>query len=810
MRSPAANAASVRLAAVLLLAIAASASAQTPVTVSVDAAADRHPISPLVYGVADGDAASLSDLNCPLNRLGGNNTSRYNWQLNADNRGADWYFESIAYGSSAAGEVGDTFVSQSAAGGARPMLTIPTIGWVARLGASRGKLASFSIAKYGAQTGNDWQWYPDAGNGVKSGGGNVAGNDPTDASVLVDSAFQKSWVAHIAATWAPASAANVRYYLLDNEPSIWFSTHRDVHPTGPNMEEIRDKALDYAARIKEADAGGLVVGPEEWGWSGYFYSGYDQQYGSLHGWGSLPDRAAHSGRDYLPWWLDELRRDGIRNGRRLLDVFSVHYYPQGGEFSNDVSTAVQQRRNRSTRSLWDPNYVDETWIADTVRLVPRLKEWVAAWYPFTKTAITEYNWGAESSINGATAQADVLGIFGREGLDLATRWTTPDPSTPTYKAIKIYRNYDGAKSSFGDLSVRATAPDPDTLSAFAAFRTDDAALTVMVVHKRLSGSAALTLDLSNFDAGPAARVWQLDSSNAITHPSDIGISAGSLAATLPAQTVTLFVIPAAGLAVSAVSPSSGPAAGGTALTIRGAGFASGAAVALAGTPATAVAVATPHRVDATSGSHAPGAADVAVSLSGGGAALARGFFYDFYDVPAASLFHDAVVGLARAGVTSGCGAGNYCPDLAVTRGEMAVFVLRGEHGASYHPPAATGAMFTDVPADAPYAAWIERFAAEGITSGCGGGRFCPNDSVTRDQMAVFLLRGRKGGAFAPPAAEGLFADVSVGAGAPFGKWIEELAREGITLGCGAGRFCPSLTVSRGQMAAFLVRAFGGS
>jgi hypothetical protein len=161
-------------------------------------------------------------------------------------------------------------------------------------------------------------------------------------------------------------------------------------------------------------------------------------------------------------------------------------------------------------------------------------------------------------------------------------------------------------------------------------------------------------------------------------------------------------------------------------------------------------------------------------------------------------------------VTSGCGAGNYCPDLAVTRGEMAVFVLRGEHGASYHPPAATGALFTDVPADAPYAAWIERFAAEGITSGCGGGRFCPNDSVTRDQMAVFLLRGRKGGAFAPPAAEGLFADVSVGAGAPFGKWIEELAREGITLGCSAGRFCPSLTVSRGQMAAFLVRAFGGS
>ena len=159
-------------------------------------------------------------------------------------------------------------------------------------------------------------------------------------------------------------------------------------------------------------------------------------------------------------------------------------------------------------------------------------------------------------------------------------------------------------------------------------------------------------------------------------------------------------------------------------------------------------------------------------------------------------------------MTSGCGGGNYCPDLPVTRGEMAVFVLRGEHGAGYHPPAATGTVFADVPADAPYAAWIERFAAEGITSGCGAGRFCPEDSVTRDQMAVFLLRGRNGGGFAPPAAEGLFSDV--GTGAPFAKWIEELAREGITLGCSPGVFCPSLAVTRGQMAAFLVRAFGVS
>src|SRR5262249_49615087 len=162
-----------------------------------------------------------------------------------------------------------------------------------------------------------------------------------------------------------------------------------------------------------------------------------------------------------------------------LDVFSVHYYPQGGVFSDDTSQVMQLHRNRSTRSLWDPTYVDESWVNDTVQLVPRLRGWVAGNYPGTATAVTEYNWGAEGHINGATAQADVLGIFGREGLDMAARWTTPAASTPTYKAIKMYRNYDGLGSTFGDTSVAASGPNPDSVAAFAAERSNDQALTVM-------------------------------------------------------------------------------------------------------------------------------------------------------------------------------------------------------------------------------------------------------------------------------------------------------------------------------------------
>ncbi len=513
-----------------------------PVTITVDVNSDRRPISPDIYGVAFGDATTLADLNVPLNRSGGNNTSRYNWQLNADNRAFDWYFESLAYGSSVAGEVGDTFIAQSRSAGAEPMLTIPMVGWVAKLGPGRARLSSFSIAKYGAQTDNDWQWFPDAGNGVLLNGQHVTGNDPNDANIPADSAFQLGWMQHLKARWGAASGGGLRYYLLDNEPSIWFESHRDVHPTGPTMDEVRDKIVDYARRVKSNDPDALVVAPEEWGWDGYFWSGYDQQWGSQHGWSNFPDRAAHGDWDYLPWILDQLRRQSAADGRRLLDIFSVHYYPQGGEFSDVVTPSMQLLRNVSTRSLWDPSYVDQSWIADRVQLLPRLRRWVDAYYPGTRIAVTEYNWGAEAHINGATAQADILGIFGREGLDMAARWTTPAAATPTYRAIKMYRNYDGNRSTFGDISVRAAGPDPDTMVPFAAVRSADGALTIMVVTKSFSGSTATTISIANFVAGASAQAWQLTANNTITRLADLPVSGGTLGVTLPPQSITLVII----------------------------------------------------------------------------------------------------------------------------------------------------------------------------------------------------------------------------------------------------------------------------
>src|SRR5262249_14492166 len=207
--------------------------------------------------------------------------------------------------------------------------------------------------------------------------------------------------------------------------------------------EIASKDIAAARQVKSVDSSIQVGAPEEWGWPGYFYSGYDQQWAAAHNWSSFPDHDAHGGVDYLPWLLDQFRRASSTSGKRLLDILTVHYYPQGGEVSDDVSVDMQLRRNRSTRSLWDPNYVDESWISDKVRLIPRLRTWVNAYYAGTRTGITEYNWGAETHINGATAQADLFGIFGREGLDLATRWIAPPSGSLVQSAFWMYRDYDG-------------------------------------------------------------------------------------------------------------------------------------------------------------------------------------------------------------------------------------------------------------------------------------------------------------------------------------------------------------------------------
>jgi hypothetical protein len=255
------------------------------------------------------------------------------------------------------------------------------------------------------------------------------------------------------------------------------------------------------------------------------------------------------------------------------------------------------------------------------------------------------------------------------------------------------------------------------------------------------------------------------------------------------------------------NPRSGPAAGGGSVSLYGQLLEAGATVAIGGVAPTNVVVTPPYTITANMPAFPAGTAhDVVVTNPGGvSGTLKNGYIADFLDVPPDNLFHDDVVKLVASQVTSGVGGGFYGINDAVRRQSMAVFVLKAEHGICYTPPPCTAGVFGDVPCPSPFADWIEAMYAEGITGGCGGGNFCPLDTVRRDQMAPFLLKAVHGPNYFPPRCTGLFTDVACPS--LFADWIEQLFIENVTSGCGNGTtYCPSNPNTRGQMATFLVKA----
>ena len=261
-------------------------------------------------------------------------------------------------------------------------------------------------------------------------------------------------------------------------------------------------------------------------------------------------------------------------GTRLLDYVDLHTYFAADNlaFSTGGDTQTQQIRLNSTRVFWDPTYTDPNYpqpnyTTDTnftsscttplqaPQVIPMMKKWVANDYPGTKLAITEYNWGGQEHINGALAQADILGIFGREGLDIGTLWGPPDPvkQLPGLMAYAVFRNYDGAKSTFGDQALTSTSSDQGKLSVYGALRTKDNTLTLVIINKTY-GDFTTTLSLANFTPNGPAQAFLYSSANlnaivaqpniTLTAPTGSGTTS-TLATTFPAQSITILIVPKA-------------------------------------------------------------------------------------------------------------------------------------------------------------------------------------------------------------------------------------------------------------------------
>jgi hypothetical protein len=505
-----------------------------PVTVAVSPELDRRAINPLIYGVSLMDHASSGSIAYPLRRWGGNWATTYNWQDDVRNVGMDWYWISYAHDTEACGSYADCFVEDSIGRGEAPLLTVPLIGSTPK---DRTRRWSFSVAKYGAQqetecTRGDPSWCnPDAGNGVHTNGTNLTGNDPTDCYKTVAPSFVGSWVDHLITRFGTSATGGVPFYALDNEPMLWNSTHRDVHPAGVNYAEIWQRTQDYAAAIKAKDPNALIFGPVVWGWCAYFYSASD-------GCSAGADHNAHG--DFLPWYLDQVKAYQTAHNVRLVDYLDIHYYPQAnGVYSSDESGGTSALRLRTLKSLYDSTYSDESWIGQPVRLIPRMKEWLAAHAPDIKLAITEYNFGdSDSGISSALAQAEALAIFGREGVDAANRWVAPGANTLVEDAFKLYLNYDGAGSKIDGESVRCVSSKVDDIGAYAV-RGSSGRLWILLFNKAtdvrtaqvtVAGGLTGTLALYGFDASNRLRSYG-------TTPQ----TSGAFSLDLPARSVRLVL-----------------------------------------------------------------------------------------------------------------------------------------------------------------------------------------------------------------------------------------------------------------------------
>ncbi|MCI1709180.1 MAG: glycoside hydrolase family 44 protein [Chiayiivirga sp.] len=539
------------------------------IAVGVDVSQDRRAIDPQIYGVNFGTTAQLSDPGYTVRRWGGNSTTRYNYQVDVHNTASDYFYLNFPTLSTSPpnDSTANRFLSETLASAAEPILTIGTIGWTP-LGV-REKRYGFAIAKYGPQLQNGAPFDSAGGNGecnvalnatgycVDTPGNGphlIVGNDPADTSFVTGPDWTRQWISHLRQRHGTGANGGVRYYALDNEVMLWNSTHRDVHPQPATYDEIWQKTVAHASAIKAEEPAAQVFGPVTWGYCDLFSSAAD---GCLDG----ADRNAHGDVPFVPWYLRQVCAHQQQTGVRLVDYLDLHYYPQGEDVIdfNSSNLAVSEnaatsaKRLRSLKELYDPAWIAESWFADLgdndynhydkPQFIRRVKAWIAAECPGTRLAITEYNWGPDLGASGALAQAEVLAIFGREGVDLATRWVAPTPGSLAERAFRLFLDYDGNGARVVGDSVRALSANVDALGAYAVDLPGQRLMLLLFNKDTQAHTAQLSL------AAPLNGAWTLyrfDAGSDVAAAASGSINGSALVlANLPPRSANLLVLPAA-------------------------------------------------------------------------------------------------------------------------------------------------------------------------------------------------------------------------------------------------------------------------
>jgi len=374
--------------------------------------------------------------------------------------------------------------------------------------------------------------------------------------------YQDEYINFLDQTY-PGAFANTNTPImvnLDNEPDLWQHTHArlrgDGNPatqagTTATYAEMIQRTVEYASAAKDVNSAVQILGPVSYGWQGYV---------------RFQDAADANNRDFLDFYLAEMAAAGTTAGRRLLDVLDVHWYPEArgacaanpmdgcriSDAAGVAEAAVVAARVAAPRSLWDSTYRENSWIQQSlgngqgINLLPRLEDKISANYPGTKLAITEYNYGGANHISGAIAQADVLGIFGREALYAATLWPLEVNNGFIYGGFDAFRNYDGANGSFGDTSVRATNSDVATTSVYASVDAANPARMVIVAINKTAGAKTAGIAITHTVPFHTAQIYTVSG----TSPAGAPVAAAAVNITqtnafqysMPANSVTTLVL----------------------------------------------------------------------------------------------------------------------------------------------------------------------------------------------------------------------------------------------------------------------------
>lgn len=493
-------------------------------------------ISPYIYGVNNG--ADLNTVSAKSVRLGGNRMSAYNWENNMSNAGSDYKNMSDMY---LITDIPDEFkrvpggpalaLSNDAKNHNIPytLLTLQMMGY-----ATSSKKGS--VTEENAAPSENWVEVKN-----RKGSGFTLEPDKKDGTVYMDEylnyLFDKLGKSD--------SETGIKAYAMDNEPALWKHTHSLVRGGDLSCAELVERTVDLASTVKEMDSGAEVFGPSLFG-----YSAFDNLAGAPD-WEQL--KADNGYHWFIDYYLDEMRKADEISGKRILDVLDLHYYTEAkgecGERScnhYDNDNCIKARLD-SVRSLYDPEYRENSWITDTgakfFPLLPNIEQSIEKYYPGTKLAFTEYNFGGGDHISGAVAEADTLGIFAEHGVYFASIWSF-DQNAFQLAAINMFTDYDGNGNGFGDTLIKSDNGN-ENISVYSSIDGgSEDTVKIIVTNRSVREETPIEINLASENEYERADVYLLSGDTAEIKQSEAveGISGNTFSYSLSPLSVTEFVI----------------------------------------------------------------------------------------------------------------------------------------------------------------------------------------------------------------------------------------------------------------------------